>query len=148
MFKGFWKKQIRNLAQSVILEGSHWFETRNVGGGCPPIELPEGWLCIFHTVEESNHGRVYHASAALLDKKNPHKVIARLHEPLFSPEKSWETSGLVSNVVFPTGAVLEGSKLYIYYGAGDKYIAVASTDIHDLVDTMKKNIHHHEKNKS
>lgn len=140
---GFWKKEIRHLSKDVLLEGSHWYETRNIGGGCPPIETKYGWVFIFHTVEEINQGRVYHASAALLDKKDPRKVIARLHEPLFSPTEKWEKQGFISNVVFPTGTALFGRTLYIYYGAADKYIAVASVDIDDLTHTMKTNIHSH-----
>lgn len=139
----FWKKEIRHLSKDVLLEGSHWYETRNIGGGCPPIETKEGWVFIFHTVEEINRGRVYHASAALLDKKDPRNVIARLHEPLFSPQEKWEKQGYVSNVVFPTGTALFGNTLYIYYGAADTYIAVASVNIHDLIYTMKTNIHSH-----
>ena len=139
----FWTKEIRHLSKDVILEGSHWNETRNIGGGCPPIETKDGWVVIFHSVEEVNLGRVYHASAALLDKKDPRKVIARLHEPLFSPQEKWERQGFVNNVVFPTGTALFGKKLYIYYGAADKYIAAASVDIDDLIYTMKTNLHHH-----
>lgn len=139
----FWKKEIAHLSKDVLLEGSHWYETRNIGGGCPPIETKYGWVFIFHSVEEINQGRVYHASAALLDKKDPRKVIARLHEPLFSPEEKWERQGFVNNVVFPTGTALFGKKLYIYYGAADKYIAAASVDIDDLIYTMKTNLHHH-----
>lgn len=139
----FWKNEIRHLSKDVLLEGSHWYETRNIGGGCPPIETKDGWVLIFHTVEETNKGRVYRASAALLDKDNPKKVIARLHEPLFSPEEKWEKRGFVSNVVFPTGTALFKDTLYIYYGAADKHIAVASVKLKDLIYTMKTNKHSH-----
>lgn len=132
----FWSAYLQNLSQYVILENKHWFETRNIGGGCVPVETDEGWIMIFHTVEETNKGRTYHACAALLDKENPVRVLGRLHEPLFSPEEEWERSGFVSNVVFPTGAAQFGDSLYIYYGAADKRIAVAEVSITELIAEM------------
>jgi len=79
---------------------------------------------------------VYRVGCALLDKNNPTKVIGRLREPLFSPEKKWEKSGNVSNVVFPTGAVIFGKELYIYYGAADEKIGVASCNIDELLKEL------------
>jgi len=74
----------------------------------------------------------------LLDKKDPRKVLGHLHEPLFSPEEEWERGGVVDNVVFPTGTALFGKKLYIYYGAADKYIAAASVNIDHLLKSLTK----------
>lgn len=133
----FWARQFENLSEYVILENKHWFETRHVGGGCPPIETEDGWIFIFHGVEETNTGRIYHTCAALLDKENPNKVIGRLHEPLFSPQEEWEKVGLVPNVVFATGTAVFGDDLYIYYGAADKRVAVASVNIKELIADMK-----------
>jgi predicted GH43/DUF377 family glycosyl hydrolase len=81
-------------------------------------------------------GRTYRAGAALLDKKDPRKVIGHLHQPLFSPEEKWEKEGVVGNVVFPTGTATFGDRLYIYYGAADKYICAASVNLKELVDTL------------
>jgi len=133
----FWWEELKKLPEHVVLENKHWFESRSIGGGCPPLETKDGWLIIFHTVEARNQGRVYHACAALLDKDNPLEVIGRLHEPLFSPRETWETQGFVSNVVFPTGTALFGDTLYIYYGAADKRIAVASVSLSELIAEMK-----------
>ena len=133
----FWIQHLKTLPEHVVLENKHWFESRSIGGGCPPIETEEGWLIIFHTVEARNKGRVYHACAALLDKENPLKVIGRLHEPLFSPTEEWEKAGFVSNVVFPTGSTVFGDTLYIYYGAADQRIAVAAVNIKELLSEIK-----------
>ena len=83
--KSFWEKYLKHLAGYVLLENKYWFESRNIGGGATPIYTKDGWLVIFHTVEELNRARIYHASAVLLDKKNPFKIIGRLDAPLFSP---------------------------------------------------------------
>jgi predicted GH43/DUF377 family glycosyl hydrolase len=133
-----WKKYLGQLSKHVILESKYWYESRNIGGGCPPIETDKGWLMIYHAVEDSNDKKVYRAGAALLDKKNPNKLIGRLREPLFSPEKKWELKGDVNDVVFPTGAAAFDDTLYIYYGAADKRIAVASLSIKELLTELLK----------
>ncbi|MFH1968168.1 MAG: pesticidal protein Cry7Aa, partial [bacterium] len=135
--RGFWKNYLKQLSHYVVLENKYWFESRNIGGGAPPIYTKDGWLVIFHTVEELNKARIYHASAALLDKKNPLIVIGRLSEPLFSPEEEWEKEGFVDNVVFPTGTAIFGKDLYIYYGASDDKIAVAKVNLNNLLKKLK-----------
>jgi beta-1,2-mannobiose phosphorylase / 1,2-beta-oligomannan phosphorylase len=137
----FWKRHLRNLSKHVLLESKHWYETRNVGGGCPPIETKEGWLMIYHAVDDMDQGKTYRAGAALLDKKNPQKIIGHHHEPIFSPEKVWEKKGNIPNVVFPTGTARFGNKLYIYYGAADKVVAVASVNIKTLVNEIISKSH-------
>ncbi len=136
--KTYWKENLKKLSKFVILENKYWFESRNVGGGCPPIKTKVGWLLIYHGVEPMNKGRVYHAGAALLDLKNPTKVIGRLPYPLFSPEEDWEHQGHVHNVVFPTGTAKFGDRLYIYYGASDTYTAAASVNIKSLIKELMR----------
>ncbi|OIP56122.1 hypothetical protein AUK13_01610, partial [Candidatus Kuenenbacteria bacterium CG2_30_39_24] len=72
--KDRWRDYLKNLGDFVVLDPLFWFENRNVGGGCPPIETKDGWLIIYHAVEDTPLGKIYHASAALLDLKNPLKV--------------------------------------------------------------------------
>lgn len=132
----FWRNHLKRLPSFTILENKYWFETSHIGGGVPPIETKEGWLLIFHATEKGK--KIYRASAALLDKNNPLKVIARLKEPLFSPTKDWEKKGLVRNVVFPTGAALFDDTIYIYYGAADQRIAAASVKMESLIKELKK----------
>ena len=136
--KRFWIDYLKDFDQHVVLEGKHGFEERHIGGGAPPIKTEDGWLMIYHGVEESNKRRVYHAAAALLDLKNPSKVVARLPYPLFSPDQPYELTGHVNNVVFPSGTALINERLYIYYGAADNKIAVASIGLNYLLDELRK----------
>ena len=133
-----WRNYFKNLGDFIVLDPLFWFENRNIGGGCPPIETKDGWLIIYHAVEDTPFGKIYHASAALLDLKNPLKVLGRLTEPLFSPKASWEKSGVVDNVVFPTGGVVRDKRLCIYYGAADKLIAAKSINLTELLIELKK----------
>ena len=133
----YWRDYLKHLGDYVVLDPEYRFESRNIGGGCPPIETKDGWLLIYHAVEDLRRGRTYHAAAALLDLADPTKVIGRLKKPLFSPVEPWEKEGDVSNVVFPTGAVVKEGRLYLYYGAADKLIAAKSVDLEELVGVLK-----------
>jgi len=131
--KSFWEEYIKKLTDYIILDPRDLFEVKYIGAGGPPIETEFGWLLIYHGVQETVTGKVYHAKAALLQLDNPENEISRLPYPLFSPTKDWEIDGEVKNIVFPTGHALFGNDLYIYYGVGDKHIAVAKLDINELL---------------
>jgi predicted GH43/DUF377 family glycosyl hydrolase len=134
----FWRRYLSDLGDHVVIDPYYWYESRNVGGGCPPIKTKAGWVVIYHAVEDTPIGKVYHAGCALLDLNNPLKLIAKLKEPLFSPKAVWERHGPVDNVVFPTGTVVSGGRLYIYYGAGDKYIGAKSVELKSLLAELKR----------
>ncbi|MDW3195803.1 MAG: hypothetical protein R8G66_25745 [Cytophagales bacterium] len=124
--KDYWQNYLMHLDQHILMAAKYAHETSYIGGGCPPIETKAGWLLIYHGRHDTTEGYVYSACAALLDLEEPEKERARLPYPLFKPELAWELSGEVNNVVFPTGTAIFGARLYIYYGAADKRIAVAS----------------------
>jgi predicted GH43/DUF377 family glycosyl hydrolase len=132
----YWENHFKHLKDFIVLDKKYWFESRALGAGAPPIETEKGWLMIYHAIENAPEGRIYRAGAALLDLKNPCKIIGRLPDPLFSPEKEWELKGDVDNVVFPSGTAVFNNRIYIYYGAADKRIAAASLDINELLDEI------------
>ncbi len=136
---GFWQNYFQNFDEYLVLTPKYQHEVSYIGSGCPPIETADGWLLIYHGVQDSIKGYVYSACAALLDLKNPQKEIARLPYPLFFPQKEWELKGEVNNVCFPTGALVEEDTLYIYYGAADERIAVASLSLKELLAELALN---------
>jgi len=138
-YNDFWEDYLRKMHKYVLLEGMHGFEERHIGGGAPPIKTKHGWLLIYHAAEETNKCRVYRAGAVLLNLKNPQKVIGRLPYPLFEPEKDYEVTGHVNDIVFPTGTAHFGEDLYIYYGAADSKICVASVNLEELIQELKRN---------
>ncbi len=133
-----WRDYLKSLGDFIVLDPLFWFENRNVGGGCPPIETEDGWLIIYHAVEDTPLGKIYHAAATLLDRNNPLKVLGRLSEPLFSPKASWEKSGVTNNIVFPTGTTVQDGRLVIYYGAADTLIAAKSLSLVELLNELKR----------
>jgi predicted GH43/DUF377 family glycosyl hydrolase len=134
----YWRQYLTKLGDHVVIDPLYWYESRNVGGGCPPIKTKDGWLIIYHAVEDTPLGKIYHAAAALLDLEDPTKVLGRLKEPLFSPRIYWEKRGIVNNVVFPTGAVVKDGILSIYYGAADTCIGAKSVKLDSLVTAIKQ----------
>ncbi len=133
----YWRKYLAELNKYILLDSEFKFENRNVGGGCPPIWTKDGWLIIYHAVEDRPRGKVYHAAAALLDLEDPLKVIGRLPHPLFSPVSEVEMRGDVNNVVFPTSAVERNGRVFIYYGAADSRIMCKSVDLEELLVELK-----------
>jgi predicted GH43/DUF377 family glycosyl hydrolase len=133
---GFWKDYFSNLGDHIFLSSKYKHEADYVGSGCPPIETEHGWLIIYHGVKTTQKGYEYCCCAALMDLNDPHKEIARLPYPLFKPELDYELAGDVDDVVFPTGTVVEGDTLYIYYGAADELIAVASVSLPVLLGKL------------
>lgn len=132
--KEFWEDYFQNLQDHIVMDPVFEHELSYIGSGCPPIETEHGWLLIYHGVQDSDKGPVYSAcAAALLDLDDPRKEIARLPYVLFKPEYKWELKGEVNNVVFPTGTALFGDTLFIYYGAADSDIAVASLSLSALL---------------
>jgi predicted GH43/DUF377 family glycosyl hydrolase len=134
----FWREHVRTLRNHIVIRPRYHFECSHIGGGCPPLRTPQGWLFIYHAAESTKDGLIYHAGAALLDIEDPNKVIAQLKRPLFSPSEEWEKKGVVNNVVFPSGMAVFGDELYIYYGAADERIAVASVNLQELIIELQQ----------
>lgn len=134
----FWKDYVSNLQKHIVLIPKYKHENGHIGGGCPPIETKEGWLLIYHSAQFTPDGYIYHAAAALLALDNPKELIARLKTPLFSPTLDFEKEGYVNNVVFPSGTAIFDDELYIYYGAADSRVAVASVNINSILNELKK----------
>lgn len=134
----FWKNYLKEIDQHILLSKKYSWEEDKIGAGPPPIKTKEGWLLVYHGM---NKNKIYRAGAVLLDLKDPSKIIARTKQPILEPKKNYELFGDVSNVVFPEGMVVIDKKLYIYYGAADKTICLATCNLNDLVDLLLEDKH-------
>jgi predicted GH43/DUF377 family glycosyl hydrolase len=110
----------------------HPFEEVKIGGGPPPVRVPEGWLVIHHGVTGRLEAAVaqqqhvnYAAGGMLLDADRPWQVVARSSRPLLAPETAEERSGIVPNVVFPTAIEDVQGEKFVFYGMADSQIGVA-----------------------
>jgi predicted GH43/DUF377 family glycosyl hydrolase len=105
-----------------------------IGASVPPIELEEGWLEIYHGLDQTDSGPVYRVGLALLDLDNPAKVLRRSLVPIISPREDYERIGDVNNVCFACGAVIsEDQEIKVYYGAADTTICVASGTLEQMM---------------
>jgi len=103
-------------------------------GNCgSPIEIDEGWLVLTHGV---GMVRNYAIGAALLDKHDPSKVLARTAKPILRPSPK-ERDGYVPNVVYSCGAMVHDRTLLLPYGIADNFAAFATCAVDDLLGAMK-----------
>jgi len=118
----------------LLAKGECWWEEK-IGGSTPPLKTSEGWLTLYHGVD--NKG-TYRVGVMLLDLNNPLKIVARASDYIMEPEMEYETQGFYNGCVFPTGNVIVGDTLYVYYGGADKYCCVATCKVQELLDFVLK----------
>jgi predicted GH43/DUF377 family glycosyl hydrolase len=117
----------------AILKPEFPWEFVQIGNCGSPIELDEGWLLLTHGVGPV---RKYSIGAALLDKSDPSKVLARSREPLLRPEPS-EREGYVPNVVYTCGAMRHNDQIILPYAVSDTFSNFATIKISALMQTME-----------
>ncbi len=110
------------------------WDGEKVGIAGPPVKTKRGWLLLYHGVSK---GRKYRVGAVLLDLEDPTQIKARTAVPVFEPEESYERNGLVPNVVFPCNLIIRKGVVYIYYGAADSVIGVATIGLEDLLNKLR-----------
>ncbi|QDF38539.1 glycoside hydrolase family 130 protein [Bradyrhizobium symbiodeficiens] len=118
----------------LLLKPQFPWEFVQIGNCGSPIELDEGWLLLTHGVGPI---RKYSIGAALLDKRDPSKVLARSSEPLLRPEPS-EREGYVPNVVYTCGAMRHNDQIILPYAVSDTFSSFATIKIAALMDAMRR----------
>ena len=118
-----------------------WWDANKVGLSPPLIETPRGWLMMYHGVRQTASGALYRLGLALLDLEHPDQVLRRGDKWIFGPEAPYECSGDVGNVAFPCGSTLgaDGDTIYLYYGAADTSIALATGSVQQMLRWLDEN---------
>jgi predicted GH43/DUF377 family glycosyl hydrolase len=128
-------------SHKLMLEARHgaWWDANKIGLSPPPIETSQGWLVIYHGVRQTAAGSLYRLGLALFDLQTPERCLKRGAEWVFGPEERYEQRGDVGNVVFPGGYTLapDGDSLYLYYGAADSSIALATGSVRALLEWLE-----------
>jgi beta-1,2-mannobiose phosphorylase / 1,2-beta-oligomannan phosphorylase len=128
-----WGSHRRLLGSEVV------WATAKIGAGTPPVRTDRGWLSLFHgQMRLERLGKIgpYAAAAMLLDLDDPSRVVGISPRPVMCAEQDLEQAGFVSNVVFPTGIILRGDQLDVYYGAADTSTGVARFALADVLATI------------
>jgi predicted GH43/DUF377 family glycosyl hydrolase len=125
--------------EPILLAGGHPWASGRVGAGTPPIRVDEGWLVIYHANRRpAGPGQVgqYVAAAMLLDADQPGRIIGQSAKPLFVPTEVFERDGFVPDVVFPTGTVVRGDTVLVYYGASDTSIGLVELSLSNILSSL------------
>jgi predicted GH43/DUF377 family glycosyl hydrolase len=113
--------------------GGHWDSDR-IGLAGPPFRIEEGWLMIYYGEKSTSAGPLMRLGAAILDARDPSKVVARSNIPILAPREPYERIGDVPNVVYSCGAILEADgTVRIYYGGSDSCICAGTAKLDDIV---------------
>jgi predicted GH43/DUF377 family glycosyl hydrolase len=118
-----------------ITESSSGWDSRKVAAGPPPIRTKDGWLFIYHAIDEKDQCR-YKMGAMLLDIKYPPKVLARTTHPILEPVAWYENEGLKAGVAYPCGAVILKDQLFVYYGGADMVVCVATAKMNEFMSQL------------
>lgn len=106
--------------------------------GAPPIKTEQGWLVVYSYIKNYlSNEKVFGIEAVLLDLTNPLDIIGRTQLPMLTPEEKYELEGNVPNVVFPSGALVQDGKLFVYYGAADTRCGLAVVHLSSILDQLK-----------
>jgi predicted GH43/DUF377 family glycosyl hydrolase len=106
-----------------------------IGVGGTPVKINEGWLVIYHGISVE---RLYSLGIAILDKDHPEHVLYRSKEHILAPKEDYERFGKVPNVVFSNGNVIIDGRLFIYYGAADQALCVATVKMDELLSLIRR----------
>ncbi len=117
----------------LIMGPKYPWELVQMGNCGSPIEIDEGWLMLTHGVGAM---RQYSIGAALLDKKQPWRVLGRSVEPFLTPIGETR-EGYVPNVVYTCGAMKIDKSLLIPYAVADSSIKFVTLDIKELVASLR-----------
>ncbi|GAC1367415.1 MAG: glycoside hydrolase family 130 protein [Hymenobacter sp.] len=111
------------------------FDSDLVESGPPAMITDQGIRLIYNSRNEPAFGDknlpvgTYSAAQALFDLKDPTKLLKRMDTYFMRPERPYETTGQVNQVVFLEGLARFNSKWFIYYGTADSKIAVATRPV-------------------
>ncbi len=109
-------------------------EMIQIGNCGSPIETPEGWLLLTHSVGAM---RRYTLGVALLDLEYPERVISYLKLPLMEPLEE-EREGYVPNVLYTCGWMQHRDRILIPYAMSDSACGFATVDIGELLEKLKR----------
>lgn len=113
-----------------------YWDTWMRGVGPPPIKTNEGWLILYHAMDSKDPNR-YKIGAMLLDLIVPTKILYRSTKPILEPDALYENHGHKWGVVYACGAVILNDILFVYYGAADTVLCVASHKLSQLLSGIK-----------
>lgn len=130
------------------------WDSRKVGAGAV-VEWRGRWLMVYYGVtgwddyyysegltpemfKYPSSPYYYKIGVMVLDRENPERVLLRPDYPIGAPTYWYELyPGGKPGVMYPTGAVLAGEKLLVYYGASDYFVSLGEVDLRELEEELE-----------
>lgn len=126
----FWGSSV-----AVMTPRSGYWDSARIGAAAPPIEIGQGWLLLYYGQKNTSAGPLVRLGAAILDRDDPSRVLARSNIPILSPREKYERIGDVPNVVFSCGALLNRETVMVFYGASDSCICRGAAPLEEIIWT-------------
>jgi beta-1,2-mannobiose phosphorylase / 1,2-beta-oligomannan phosphorylase len=120
---------------SVMKPRADSWDNWKIGVAGTPMKINEGWLVLYHGV---NVDRMYSLGVVLLDGEHPEQVLYRSKDHILAPKEDYERFGKVPNVVFSCGNVVFDDRLFVYYGAADNVLCVASIGMDEVLSLIRR----------
>ena len=134
----FWRRWYQNSEKYALPIPR--LNTDHVEVGAVPVKTDQGWVFIYSHIQnyQDQNKRIFGIEALLLDLDDPSRIIGRTQEPFLEPELEYELNGLIPNVIFPSGLIIRGSELWVYYGAADTVVAMAKLRLEAFLSYLKQ----------
>ncbi|MDE2019343.1 MAG: hypothetical protein KGJ13_03275 [Patescibacteria group bacterium] len=131
----YWKNWYADIGKHYL--DIEMTEKDQVEVGSAPIKTKEGWL-IFYSYIYNYFAppAIFGVQAMLLDFDDPRKIVGEVKRPFLVPEEEYEHYGKVPHIVFPSGALIRRSNVYLYYGAADTTCCVAIFKLGELLEEL------------
>lgn len=111
------------------------WDSRKLSIGSTPIRIKDGWLVIYHAVDDKDSAK-YKIGAMILDANDPSQVLYRTSSPILEPRESYENEWKFG-IAYPSGATIKDGTLFVYYGGGDRHVCVATANLEQFIEELK-----------
>ena len=134
--KEYWDAWYKDLDAHVIdIERNENSDQIEVGSA--PLKTKDGWLIFYSYIYNYfSPPPIFGIQAALLDLKDPQKIVGEVKRPFIVPQEEYEFYGRVPHIVFPSGALIKGNDVHVYYGAADTTSCVATFKKNELLEQL------------
>ena len=129
-----WTDHTIIMSPRAVGESQDDWDSKSIGANGVPIKTKDGWVLFYHGYGKEH---IYRSSIALLDIKNPAKVLHRPTTHIIEPTETWEIRGDVPNVVFSCTNIVVGDELRFYYAGADRVVGLATAPMADVIAFAK-----------
>src|SRR4029077_1392673 len=113
--ESYWNNWYANLDEHVFDIEQNEKDQMEVGSA--PIKTKDGWLVFYSYIYNYfSPPATFGVQALLLDAKHPRKSVDEVKRQYLVPEEEYECYGRLPRVLFPSGAIVRKSSVYLYYG--------------------------------